>query len=469
MASSGATHITVDKTNTGLLHLPQTDDAAFKVSELLQKDMERHHTFFNASGFHNHIVHHLLALFSTGASVPSLEQAFRENSAYQLPSSQPNPSIVSTLSSSSATQPPTEYLGKGTNYSSLLAYFKSELSRLGSIQKTLEEHVFSGSPRAEDMMLRLHAGVFHPLIHMMYGIEFSLPSIVAQALAQAAVHKTNQLGDFFASSESMALSRSRSNTGAKMGPIRSLYEQIRSNEKLATAAKFEDDQKIDGVLSRAGDEILDIVAKVKIDESELEGKVLEMYDNALYMAFGSAGWMKGKKEKVDFFFMHHANSSPFYVSLLPSVSSSSTSPSPASSLPDSIKVRLLEWKLRLDLLQYAARGAPSLSLSYLSSYAPVSSKDAFEKLHFLKDDGHTVKLARAVEIYRHVVAEGKKVSFKSNFSEEGEGKGIDDIWGRIMAMIVDSTSRDGEQKWVRSAGMEGAWKGVPDKDEGGEK
>ena len=67
-------HITPD--NTGLWHVKQTDEAAKKVSELLQEDLEvsqplslftchpfslthpptqKHHVFFNKDGFHNHV------------------------------------------------------------------------------------------------------------------------------------------------------------------------------------------------------------------------------------------------------------------------------------------------------------------------------------------------------------------------------------------------------------------------------
>jgi len=37
------------------------------------------------------------------------------------------------------------------------------------------------------MISRLAAGEFHPFIHLGYGIEFQLPMIVSEALAQAAV------------------------------------------------------------------------------------------------------------------------------------------------------------------------------------------------------------------------------------------------------------------------------------------
>lgn len=56
-ASTMATpwQIRVPPADTGILKWKQTDEAAAKVSELLQKDLERHHVFFNKDGFHNHV------------------------------------------------------------------------------------------------------------------------------------------------------------------------------------------------------------------------------------------------------------------------------------------------------------------------------------------------------------------------------------------------------------------------------
>lgn len=39
-------------------------------------------------------------------------------------------------------------------------------------------------------------------------------------------------------------------------------------------------------------------------------------------------------------------------------------------IPPETKARLLEWKIRMDLLQYVARGAPELSAERLAAYQP---------------------------------------------------------------------------------------------------
>jgi hypothetical protein len=56
---------------------------------------------------------------------------------------------------------------------------------------------------------------------------------------------------------------------------------------------------------------------------------------------------------------HHVNSSPIWLTInaQPWISTET-------------KVRLLEWKIRMDLMQYAARGCPPLSVDKISSYKP---------------------------------------------------------------------------------------------------
>lgn len=55
-------------------------------------------------------------------------------------------------------------------------------------QVAINEYCLKGDERADDMLVRLHAGFLHPMIHLGFGIEFKQPAIIAEALAQAAVH-----------------------------------------------------------------------------------------------------------------------------------------------------------------------------------------------------------------------------------------------------------------------------------------
>ena len=170
----------------------------------------------------------------------------------------------------------------------------------------LLEHVFSGTERAEDMLVRLHGGFLHPIIHLMYGLEWEQPAIVAQALAQAAVHK-DRLRSFLLGAEKKGKDdeeRDGSDEKKTMGWILDLLVDARADETLRTSARWGDDQKItDGVLTRAKSQMMRLAKKVKVKEDEMESRTWEMYDVALWMTLGSAGCMPGKMEKVDFFLM----------------------------------------------------------------------------------------------------------------------------------------------------------------------
>lgn len=62
---------------------------------------------------------------------------------------------------------------------------------------------------------------------------------------------------------------------------------------------------------------------------------------------------------------HHVTSAPFF-----------TTVNAQDWISFDTKVRLLEWKIRMDLVQYAARGAPELSLDAITSYQPKEKKKA---------------------------------------------------------------------------------------------
>ena len=87
--------------------------------------------------------------------------------------------------------------------------------------------------------------------------------------------------------------------------------------------------------------------------------------------------------------MHSVTASIFFSPLL------------SLSVPATTKAKMLENKARMDLLQYASRGAPKLLLEEVTHYVP-KKKDAsdwasiFERANNVDDDGHGVKLVRAL-------------------------------------------------------------------------
>lgn len=55
------------------------------VLELVEKNRQRFHIFFNDKNYHNHFVHHLLGAYSFGASPEQLNRLFDKYASYQKP------------------------------------------------------------------------------------------------------------------------------------------------------------------------------------------------------------------------------------------------------------------------------------------------------------------------------------------------------------------------------------------------
>ncbi|KAI1133837.1 hypothetical protein F5Y05DRAFT_400713 [Hypoxylon sp. FL0543] len=423
--------------NTGLWKITQDESVAKKASELLQQDLEKHHVYFNDRGFHNHLTHHILSLYGTGASAEHLQKAYDVNVSYQRPVVELHEKVVQELGDWEAAK---KRLGKEQYYTDFLAFFQNEVDKLGW-EKVLNEYLFKGDEKSEDMLVRMFAGLLHPLIQLMYGIEWKQPAIVAMALAQAAVHQ-NHLGKFLHTAEEASTS-----SPTPMPRIVSLLEDVRANEKLVIASKLDDvANKVRGVLNKAWDEIIDITRRVKVTPEELDERTAEMYHTTIYEA-ASAAFHPGKEPKFDFFLIHHVNIAPIFVTI-----------NEQDWISTEVKVRLLEWKIRMDLIQYAAINCPPLRFDQFTSYVPrdkkvVPTEELARRVQDIEnDDGHAIKLFRAVVL-------GRTVSEKYEDKEWIKIKG--DLWTKLNHLIVDSLEAPAP-RWIYGAADPKAWDEMPD-------
>lgn len=117
-------------------------------------------------------MHHVLTAYSLGANMEQLQKIYDDHSSYQR---EINP-VTRKLDRSNYK----DYLGVLDAYSDYLAFFKAEISSHGMIE-TVRRFVFS-----DNMLARFLGGAYHPLIHMGYAFEFSLPDTAAEALALTA-------------------------------------------------------------------------------------------------------------------------------------------------------------------------------------------------------------------------------------------------------------------------------------------
>lgn len=119
----------------------------------------------------------------------------------------------------------------------------------------------------------MSSGLLHPLIHLGFGLEFNQPAIVAQALAQTAVHDDWMGRDFFLPAETKAGGIGK--PGKKS--LLQLLNEMRGDETLVRSVKWEDVNKIrDGVLNRAPQEMLKYAAEYTVSEEQVEERVADM-------------------------------------------------------------------------------------------------------------------------------------------------------------------------------------------------
>lgn len=192
---------------------------------------------------------------------------------------------------------------------------------------------------------------------------------------------------------------------------------------------------------------------VSINPSAVDMSCAADSHHPAYYTFGSQ--RPSKAQKVDFFYIHAVNSAIFFSRFI--------------SVPwisDAAKCRFLEWKARSDLVMFASRGCPDLLREEITGYVPkmnirgVSEEEqwrrVFERSCEMEDDGHVPKLVRAV-------AAGDKI-----WEEKGKTKAgliTMDMWLKMAHMAVDSTDElaQGEPKTIRNAGLDSAWKNVPER------
>ncbi|KAF2803118.1 uncharacterized protein BDZ99DRAFT_427605 [Mytilinidion resinicola] len=417
-----------------------TAESAEAASKLLQENHDQHHIFFNESGYHNHIAHHLLTIFALGASPSTLKKQYDANKSYQRPVVALERSVIDDMHDPDRFK---SYLGKEKYYRDFLVFFEKEIEQKGW-ENVLNEYVFAGDERAEDLLVRMYAGFLHPIIHLGFGVEFQQPAIIAEALAQAAIHDT-WIGRFLLPAEEAA----KKINVSKSKSLVELLAEIQADKKLSTAADWDDGNKIrDGLLKRAPNEMIKYASRYSVQESELDEKVAEMTNTAIY--YTSSAQNPKKLIKFDFYYMHCVNASIFFSTFLKQ-----------GWLSNANKARILEWKGRLDLAMYASRRSPDLLIDEVTNYQPKNAtKDAseswasiFERVRNTDDDGHAAKLVRAV-------AHGQVIS------EPYEGKDSfkvkKDMWLKLGNMVIDSVEA-GEPRWVRSAGFSQAWDSVPER------
>ncbi|KFY85054.1 hypothetical protein V500_08756 [Pseudogymnoascus sp. VKM F-4518 (FW-2643)] len=381
--------------------------------------------------------HEVLTLYGLGAPPNVIERHYKASTSYQM---KPKPLREENVKAMSEPEGFKKFLGKTEYTHDYIEFFQRELEAKG-VETVVQEYLFSRSELAEDMLARLYGGFLHPLIHLGFGLEFKQPVIIAEALAETAVHD-RWLSPFFIGAEKSAKESKTSKT------LSQLVKDVDSDEKLKASAKWADGNKIrDGILKRAPQEMIHHASKYHVPLDQLSQKTAEMMDAIVF--YTAAAQHPPKAIKIDFFFMHCVNASIFWPTF-----------NALSWISDETKCRLLEWKGRLDLVMYVSRGTPPLLKEEIEAYAAETGKDVtWEKLgerlyNDKRDDGHAVKLLRALGTAEQVCKglEGGRV-------QKEQWLGI----GRMVVDSVEAVQGSDQSAWARSVGFDKAWDDVKER------
>lgn len=185
----------------------------------------------------------------------------------------------------------------------------------------------------------------------------------------------------------------------------------------------------------------------------IERATAEMISTAAY--FAGAAQRADREVKFDFFYMHCVNASVFFSAFVENMGRE-------GGLKVEEVERLVEMKGWTDVVMYVSRGCPELRVEDVKGYVGKKGGgeegDSWEgvarRVDGLEDDGHAVKLVRAL-------GNGERVCGKWE-GELGEDRlpVRGDMWRRLANMAIDSVEGGGP-KWVRDAGFDKAWVDVP--------
>lgn len=154
------------------------------IADLLHKNHEKWHMYFRDVAGHNHIPHAVLTTLAMDGGPKEIRRAYDDGEGIQRPKSQADPQAVEEMTD------PFKFLERMQDieeYSNFLAFFEKEIATKGSWQTVVNEYIFARNPQTDFLLAQVFEGLYHPLIHMGFGIEFELPGLVAEGLAQVSI------------------------------------------------------------------------------------------------------------------------------------------------------------------------------------------------------------------------------------------------------------------------------------------
>ncbi|KAF8994946.1 hypothetical protein BDQ17DRAFT_1311205 [Cyathus striatus] len=339
-----------------------TPSSTDTLRRLLEDNHKNWHVYLNNKGFHNHTAHIVLALWSLGAHESVIEAAFDLSVSIQRPAFT-SPGVIDSENWK-------EHLGDENYYDSYLKFFIDEVRTKGAAA-SLEEYVFSVDANVGNeepaMVSRFVDGLVHPLIHTGYGFEFGMPGMVAEGLAQTAVHHTKSWKIIPRSLFQHTVARLTSKLGETVGLEDSTAKK--PVHALTILARIVADPRFGGqnpvvpmvIYETAYDKHGDVI-NAYVDQWTLEGPIEKKIEELVWtctVIYGIGGFQEGKHFNADFFQLHFVTSSLFLSFLVNQLSRSS-------------QEILLRSYLATILVWYIGRGRAPINIANFYEKAPTT-------------------------------------------------------------------------------------------------
>ncbi|KAI1766595.1 hypothetical protein GGR53DRAFT_485901 [Hypoxylon sp. FL1150] len=461
--------IALDPVKTpGILHVDNlTQESADMVNRILAANRSNH--IFTSSEkemgayLHNHVVYHALSLFALGASPELILAQSKRNFTYQLPP----PKLMEEKYVEEMMSGPTgveRYLGDEDHFLDFIEFFERKIDSDGP-EKVLQDYLLGDSAIAKSIYPRLWHGYVHAIMHVGLGLEFKQNAILAEGLAEAAVHHDWWYTKYIDVTAELA----QKELEPKMSVVEILDECLK--DPIITncidwdyTKQYEEPSEAypdgrwfvtrepyrDGVVGLALEPLSTLAARYRVSpDDDLEKATAEIINASIYIA--ASAQRAPHQPHYDFFLIHGSNACMWHSVFLQE-----------SSITRAQQARLIETTGRLLLFLWAGVGAPVPQLDYLINvYKPKVPNRGWDKLFeaacLHEDDGHMIKLIRALahgekacEPYDHL----PEFRIKQHMFKHAANAAIDSASAQPMVYIRHFDL-------IRLVGLPEAWEHVP--------
>jgi hypothetical protein len=97
----------------------------------------------------------MFSSYALGADPATLQQSFENDASYQRPTFPVDESVVHEISDRATFR---KYINQEQHFVNYLTYFQREIDAKG-VEKMLNEHLFAGDEHADDLLVRMFAGM----------------------------------------------------------------------------------------------------------------------------------------------------------------------------------------------------------------------------------------------------------------------------------------------------------------------